>query len=231
MTAQPYDKKPVENMEEDQDPTLQPSQVDETVSPVSTPVEEGAASPLQADETVDLVNLVSGDSVEIERLEAENAKLKEQLVRALAETENLRKRSDRQIEEAQSYGMSGFARDLVDVLENLHRAMAALPEEGREDSPMLANLITGVEMTLNNMMNTFEKHGIQRLDPMGEKFDHNTHQAIARIPDPDHEPGTVVQVIQAGYTVKDRLLRPAMVGVATAPENPPGTPESVDTQA
>ncbi|MDX2095292.1 MAG: nucleotide exchange factor GrpE [Alphaproteobacteria bacterium] len=150
----------------------------------------------------------------IEQKDAELAALKDQALRALAETENTRRRSERELADMSKYAVTGFARDLVSVLENLQRAVDSIPAEMRESQPAVANLAVGVEMTLKELLGVFARHGIERLDPMGQKFDHNFHQAIAQVDAPDAESGTVVQVLQAGYKIHDRLLRPAMVGVA-----------------
>ena len=151
----------------------------------------------------------------IEGKEAEIAALKDQALRALAETENTRRRAERELADMSKYAVTGFARDLVSVLENLQRAVDSIPTEMKEAQPAVANLAIGVEMTLKELLGVFNRQGIERIDPMGQKFDHNLHQAIAQIDTPDAEAGTVVQVLQAGYKIHDRLLRPAMVGVAS----------------
>lgn len=161
----------------------------------------------------------------IEGKDAEIAALKDQALRALAETENTRRRSERELQDMSKYAVTGFARDLVSVLENLQRAVDSIPAEMKESQPAVKNLALGVEMTLNELLGAFGKHGIKRIDPMGQKFDHNFHQAVAQIDTPDAEGGTVVQVLQAGYVIHDRLLRPAMVGVAS------GAAKQVNTSA
>lgn len=155
-----------------------------------------------------------------ETLQAEITALKDRLLRAAAEADNTRKRAVRDVEEASKYATTGFARDMVNVAENLQRALSTIPDAER-NSP----LYQGVDMTLKELLNIFERHGIKRIDPHGQKFDHNFHQAVAQLDAPNEEAGTVVQVLQAGYTIHDRLLRPAMVGVAK------GTPKQVDTSA
>lgn len=163
----------------------------------------------------------------LEQKEAELAAMKDQALRALAETENTRRRSERELADMSKYAVTNFARDLVNVLENLQRATEAIPPELRTNQPAVASLATGVEMTLKELLTTFERYGIVRIDPMGQKFDHNYHQAVAQIDAPGAEAGTVVQVLQAGYSIHDRLLRPAMVAVAAAA----GTGAAVDTKA
>jgi molecular chaperone GrpE len=151
----------------------------------------------------------------IEAKDAEIAALKDQSLRALAEVENIRRRAEREQADTSKYAVSKFAGDLVSVLENLMRATSSITEEQRESSPVFKNLAVGVEMTQQELLSIFEKYGIRRIDPLGQKFDHQLHQAVAQIASADAETGTVVQVLQAGYVIHDRLLRPAMVGVAT----------------
>ena len=157
--------------------------------------------------------------------ETELATMKDQALRALAEVENTRRRSERELADMAKYAVTGFAKDLVNVVENLQRAVESIPAELKETQPSVANLATGVEMTMRELLAIFERQGIKRLDPMGQKFDHNFHQAVAQIDTPDAVAGTVVQVLQAGYIIHDRLLRPAMVGVAS------GNGAQVNTQA
>lgn len=158
----------------------------------------------------------------IEEKDREIAAMKDQALRALADVENVRKRGEREVADMSKYAVTGFARDLVSVLENLQRAVDSIPAEMKESQPAVKNLAMGVEMTLKELLSAFNKHGIERVDPMGQKFDHNFHQAVAQVDAPDAEAGTVVQVLQAGYTIHDRLLRPAMVAVAA------GTAKKVD---
>ena len=155
------------------------------------------------------------------------AELKDQLLRAVAETENVRKRAQRDVEESGKYAITGFARDLGNVIENLQRASESIGEEAREANPQLKSLGEGVDMTLRELLSAFEKHGIVRIEPLGQKFDHNFHQAVTQIEDPTVEPGTVLQVMQAGYVIHNRLLRPAMVGVSKQGE----AKSQLDTQA
>ena len=163
----------------------------------------------------------------LEVLEGENAKLRDQLLRAVAETENVRKRAERDREETSKYAVSKFAGDMVSVLENLKRASESISPEARAASEQLANLGAGVDLTLQELLATFERYRIVRVDPMGQKFDHNLHQAVAQVERTDVENGTVIQVVQAGYVIADRLLRPAMVAVSKAP----GDVKKVDTTA
>lgn len=151
--------------------------------------------------------------------ETELAALKDQLLRAVAETENLRRRAEKQIEEAGKFAITSFARDLINVQENLYRATGTIPETVIQENPALKNVVDGVEMTKRELNNVFERHGITRIEPaVGSAFDHNLHQAVVQIPDAVNPPGSIANVMQAGYILKDRLLRPAMVGVAKAVE-------------
>ena len=145
--------------------------------------------------------------------EAEAADAKDKLLRALAETENVRRRAQREREDAARYGASNFAKDLINVADNLRRALASVPEDRVEDD-LTRTLLQGVDATERELLAAFERHGIRRIDPMGERFDHNFHQAIMEVENSGQPGGTVVQVLQPGYAMHDRLLRPAMVGVA-----------------
>jgi molecular chaperone GrpE len=145
--------------------------------------------------------------------ETELAETKDRLLRALAETENVRRRAQREREDAGRYGASNFARDLVNVADNLRRALASVPEGGTGDE-LTRTLLQGVSATERELLSAFERHGIRRIEPLGERFDHNFHQAIFEVEDSGQPPGTVVQVLQPGYVMHDRLLRPAMVAVA-----------------
>jgi molecular chaperone GrpE len=147
----------------------------------------------------------------------EVAELKDRLLRTLADMENLRRRTQREIEDARKFAITGFARDLLDVSDNLTRALASVPPEAREQSEFMKNLVLGVEMTGRSLLSAFEKHQVRKVEPQkGEKFDHNLHQAMFEVPTAAYAPGTIAEVVQAGYVIADRLLRPALVGVAKA---------------
>ena len=150
-------------------------------------------------------------------LEAKVAELKDQLLRAIAEQENVRKRADRERDQLRKFGITNFAKDLLSAADNLRRALDAGPEnlEGADES--VRNLIIGVELTERELLSAFEKHGVRKIDPMGEKFDYNFHQAMFEVENSGQEAGVVVQVLQSGYAIEDRILRPAMVGVSKAP--------------
>jgi molecular chaperone GrpE len=143
------------------------------------------------------------------------AQLKDQLLRALAENENVRRRAQREREDAGKYAIANFARDVLGVADNMHRALAAIPAELRQTADEgLKALIDGVDLTERELLKVMEKHGVTRLEPQGEKFDPNFHQAMFEVPDPSVPAGTVVQVVQAGYKIGERVLRPALVGIA-----------------
>ena len=182
------------------------------------------------DETADAEIAQSAIAAEIEAIQAENADMKDRLLRLAADMENLRRRTQREVGDAKTYAVAGFARDMLAVSDNLRRAIEAVTEEQREGADdTLKNLLEGVELTEKSMLSTMERHGVRKLEPEGEKFDPNFHQAMFEVPNPDVASGTVVQVVQAGFSIGERVLRPAMVGVAKGgpkPEKAP-TAESV----
>ena len=148
-------------------------------------------------------------------LDRELAECKDRLLRTLADMDNMRKRTEREIADARVYGISNFARDILGVADNMHRAMAALDDElrAKADEPTKV-LLEGVELTERELMNVLEKHGVKRIEPLGQKFDPNRHQAMYEIEDASVPAGSVIQVMQAGYLIGDRMLRPALVAVA-----------------
>jgi molecular chaperone GrpE len=149
----------------------------------------------------------------ISQLEAELGDYKDRLLRALAETENVRRRAQRDREDASKYAVTSFAKDLLSAADNLRRALESLPESEAKDE-RTRGLLAGVAATERELLGVFERHGIKRIDPTGGMFDHNLHQAIFEAERPDQPSGLVVEVLQPGYVLHDRLLRPAMVGVA-----------------
>jgi molecular chaperone GrpE len=158
-------------------------------------------------------------------LAKEAADLKDRLLRTLAEMENLRRRTEREVADSRVYAVTSFARDILAVADNMERAMKALDDEIRDKADAgVKALLDGVELTERELIKVMEKHGIKRLEPQGQKFDPNLHQAMFELPDPSVPAGTVVQVMQPGYTLGERVLRPALVGIAkggpkTAPAN------------
>src|SRR6201746_804441 len=150
-----------------------------------------------------------------EALAKELAEARDKTLRTLAEMENLRKRTTREVADARAYGISGFARDVLDIADNLQRALDAVPADTRAAAdPGLKALIEGVELTERSLLNTLEKNGVKKFDPSGQKFDPNFQQAMYEVPDASVPSGPVGQVVQAGYTIGERVLRPALVAVA-----------------
>jgi len=160
-------------------------------------------------------------------IERDLADMKDRLLRALAEMENMRKRTEREIADSRVYAITSFARDILNVADNMHRALDALDNELREKVDAgVKGLLDGVELTERELMKVLDKHGVKKLEPLGQKFDPNRHQAMYEIPDSSAAPGTVVQVIQAGYTIGERVLRPALVAIAKTAAKPESEPPS-----
>jgi molecular chaperone GrpE len=178
---------------------------------------------IAAEETADDTAAISGDiNIDdildpLSTLQSERDDLKDQLLRAVAEMENTRRRAERDVSQSRKYGHTGFARDLLSVVENLSRAVEVLPEERDHLDDTMKNLVIGVEMISRELETVLERHGITRIMPLGEKFDPTRHQAMFEVPTSESEPGNIVQVAQSGWMLHDRLLTPAMVGVAKAP--------------
>ncbi len=192
--------------------------------------EDGAEEPLPDDHALEAVEEEEpeeedGAEEEDEDPESQIAELKDELLRTKAEMQNLRNRHDRELEDKLKYAPAGLARDLLTVGDNLRRAVESLPEAARSENELLETMAAGIEATERELLRAFEAHQIQKIEPLGEKFDPKFHQAMFEAPDSGQPPGTVVQVMLAGYVLRDRLLRPAMVGVAK------GEPEKVDTEA
>jgi molecular chaperone GrpE len=158
----------------------------------------------------------------VETLARENAENKDRLLRTLAEMENLRKRTEREIADTRQYGIASFARDVLAVADNMERALQALDAELDDTAnPGVKALVEGVELTERELMKVLEKHGVKRFEPQkGDKFDPNLHQAMFELPDPSQPAGTVAQVVQNGYMIGERMLRPALVGVAKGGPKP-----------
>lgn len=157
----------------------------------------------------------------IEKLNAENAELKDRVLRALADVENMRRRSEREAADARIYAVTAFARDLLSVADNLARALENLPAEARSEAEgALKTLVEGVELTSRELQAVLARHGVRKLEPLGEKFDPNFHQAMFEVPDEALPAGTVTQVAQSGWKIGERVLRPAMVGVSKGGPKP-----------
>ena len=144
--------------------------------------------------------------------------LKDQLLRALAEVENVRRRAKKDVADAGRYGIANFARDMLAVSDNMARALESIPDNAQEDNKTVKALVEGVEMTAREMSSALERHGVKQVNPMGMKFDYNMHQAMFEKPDSTEPHGTIIEVIQVGYMIGERLLRPAMVGVSKKSE-------------
>ena len=181
-------------------------------------------NPAQASEPVVSKPYIMPDDPETgsaEALAKEAADARDKMLRTLAEMENLRKRTAREVADARIYGITGFARDVLDIADNLQRALDAVPAETRANAdPGLKALIEGVELTERSLLNTLEKNGVKKFDPTGQKFDPNFQQAMYEVPDASVPSGTVLQVVQAGFMIGERVLRPALVGVSKGGAKP-----------
>jgi molecular chaperone GrpE len=178
---------------------------DETAAPVEDTEATEQASAEAAEQAIDPV----------EELAAKNAELTDRLLRMAAEMENLRKRHERDLADTRAYAITGFARDMLTATDSLSRALMVLPAEARENADAtLQTLIDGIELTEREMQRLLAKHGVTPIEAEGQKFDPHRHQAMFEVPDPSRPEGTVVQVVQAGFAIGERVLRPAMVGVA-----------------
>jgi molecular chaperone GrpE len=175
----------------------------------------------------------AGQPDPLETARAEAAELRDKLLRTLAEMENLRKRTEREVADARSYGIAAFARDLLGIADNMRRALETTSAEARAAADQTINaLIDGVELTERELLKVLEKNGVRKFDPFGEKFDPNLHQAMFEIPDSSVPAGTVVQVVQAGYMIGERVLRPAMVAIAKGgPKAAPANGEARNAEA
>jgi molecular chaperone GrpE len=168
---------------------------------------------------------------ELSGLRAEVEAHKDRALRALAEVENVRKRLERERDDARTYSVTRFARDMLTVADNLNRALAAVPPDARAKSDeSVKAVLDGVEATARELSAALARHGVKPIEAQGQRFDPNLHQAIAEVPAPDAQPGTVVNVVQPGYLIGDRLLRPAMVTVAKAPPSGNGAGQNFDNR-
>ena len=171
------------------------------------------------------------ESSEIDALRAEAADMRDRMLRALADAENTRRRAEREKQDATQYAVTKFARDMLQIADNFARALAAAPAQAREAAdPQLKAVLDGVEATERQLLSVLERHGVKAIDTTDGKFDPNFHQAIAEVPGGEKPPGSIVDVVQAGYTIGERLLRPAMVTVARRGEAP-GSANGIDTKA
>jgi molecular chaperone GrpE len=185
--------------------------------------------PPQAAETPAAADPLAEALARAEAAEAELARVKDGALRAMADAENVKKRAEREIVEREKYAVSGFAKSLLAVADNLRRALDTVSAEAKAADPTLGKLVEGVELTERELLGAFEKFGVVKLDPVGKPADPNFHQVVAQVDHPTAAPGTVAQVFQAGYTLNGRLLREAMVTVAKGAPAAPGA--ALDTQA
>lgn len=180
---------------------------DDTNTPPETDLDTEAAT--------DMAEAAAPVADVTEVLVAENADLKDRMLRIAAEMENLRKRTEREIADTRSYSIASFARDMLTATDSLSRALMTLPADARDSAdPTVKSLIDGMELTEREMQRLLLKHGVKPIEAEGQKFDPHKHQAMFEVPDPTKPEGTVVQVVQQGFAIGDRVLRPAMVGVA-----------------
>ena len=193
------------------------TKIDEECETETVPNEEPVEEMQKSDEAS---QNAEGDSVPSEEeptelpIEEDAAELKDRLLRALADLENTRRRAAREVADARKYAASGLAKELLNVSDNLRRALETVTNEMRAGDDGVKNLVLGIEMVEKEMLSAFERQGITRLDPLGDSFDHNFHQAMYEKEDTGYPAGTVAEVMQAGYVIHDRLLRPAMVAVS-----------------
>ena len=165
----------------------------------------------------------------VEALKAENADLKDRVLRTVAEMENLRKRTERDVSDTRAYAIAGFARDMLSATDALNRALMVIPAETRESADgSLKSLIEGIELAEREMQRLLGKHGVKQIEAAGQKFDPHRHQAMFEVPNPNVPEGTVVQVVQEGFAIGERVLRPAMVGVAKGGSAATPVPEGED---
>ncbi len=197
------------------------------------PKEEGATPEAEADAQAEAAPEPGGidEAALPPSLEEENAALKDRLLRTMAELENTRRRAEKERTEASVFGITKFARDMLSVADNLRRAIDAVPEEARETDEAVQNVLSGVELTERELLAGLEKNGVKPIFPKGEKFSAHFHQAMAEVPGTGQPAGTVVDVVQTGYMIGERLLRPAMVTVAKGGDNADGPGSTVDTTA
>ncbi|MCW2314601.1 molecular chaperone GrpE [Rhodoblastus acidophilus] len=154
------------------------------------------------------------DAAAVQALIAENASLKDKALRTLAEMENLRRRTEKEVADAKIYGVTSFARDMLTFADNLRRSLDNVPADARESDPALKTFIEGIELTERDFLSRLQRHGVRKLEPKGQKFDPNFHEALFEIPDESVPTGTVAQVVEDGFAIGERVLRPAKVGVA-----------------
>jgi len=203
---------------------------EETATPAAEAPAENIAGGEDAEADAEKSAWEKGPDAQIEALATEAADLKDKLLRNMAEMENMRRRAERDREDARKYAVTAFARDILGVGDNMNRAVQSLDDAARGSADAaVKTFIEGIEMTERELLNVFERHGIARVEPKGEKFDPNFHQAMFEVENAEVASGTVLEVVAAGYTIGDRVLRPAMVGVSKG--GPKSAPKPADQGA
>jgi molecular chaperone GrpE len=195
---------------------------DDTSDRRETDEDQTKSTSTEAAENPDVSAQLAGD---LEGLLAENADMRDKLLRTMADMENLRRRTEREKEDTARYAISNFARDVLTIGDNLRRAVEHVPADAAAQDPALKSFLEGVELTERELLNVMEKHGVTKIEPLGERFDPNQQQAMYEVPNTDVPDGTVVEVMQAGYTIGDRVLRPALVAVSKGGGKPAPKPE------
>ncbi|BAT61769.1 heat shock protein GrpE [Variibacter gotjawalensis] len=195
--------------------------------------DNGAKAPEPTDPNIEAAAPEAAPEIDpLEQAIKERDDMRDRWMRALAEMENLRRRTEREVADARTYGITGFARDMVGISDNMRRALDAVPAELRASAESgLKALIEGVELTDRELVKSLEKHGVKKIDPKGQKFDPNFHQAMFEMPDPSVPAGMVAQVVQEGFVIGDRVLRPALVGVSKGGPKVAPTAASNDDEA
>ncbi|MDX1483858.1 MAG: nucleotide exchange factor GrpE [Alphaproteobacteria bacterium] len=172
-----------------------------------------------AESPVDEAGETQGEEAEAD-YKALAAELNDRMLRTAAELENFRRRAEKERQDTAKFAIAAFARDCLTVLDNLRRGLDSVSQEERKENPALETLAAGMELTERELLSTLERHGIVKVDPLGEEFDYDRHQAMFEVEDTTKPSGTVVEVVQPGYLLNDRLLRPAMVGVSKGGPKP-----------
>ena len=215
MTAQDNNDQPEMNTGHDRDPSFD-----------LPPVPDGATTTTSSSDNPSADPSVGAVAAAMEIAKAEIDSYKDKALRAVAEMENYRRRADKEREDVAKYAITNFAREMLPVADNLRRALDSQPSAEGDAAPLQKAFVAGVELTERELLAAFERFGVKKIAPLGEKFDHNFHQAMFELEDPNQPPGMVVQVMQPGYVLKDRLLRPALVAVSKG-----GTPRPADDPA
>jgi molecular chaperone GrpE len=194
---------------------------DASATPTDKPAAEAAQESAFASDAPQSDITEPDPFTELENLHAENASLKEKVLRTLAEMENLRRRTEREVADAKIYGVTSFAREMLTLADNLRRAQETLkPEQIESADPALKSFVEGMELTERAFLASLSRQGVKQLEPQGQRFDPNMHEALFEVPDPSVPNGTVVQVVETGYSIGERCLRPAKVGVARGGPKP-----------